>query len=131
MKPADAALCVLVMSIWASNVVAARFTVLELPGWFTITIRMLIIAVTLVPFVRFPRRHIGKIAALSVTMGTGHFGLMYVALQNISGGAAALILQTAVPFAAHSCLAHLSRTSRLDPGLRHRVLVLRHIPACR
>ena len=36
---------------------------------------------------------------LSVTMGTLHFGLMFVAIQHIYVGTAALIIQTSVPFA--------------------------------
>lgn len=99
MKPAHMALAVLVMAVWASNIAAARFAAVEIPGWALITIRMAVIAVTLVPFVAIPRGHMWKIFWLSVTMGTLHFGLMFVALQHIYVGTAALIIQTSVPFA--------------------------------
>ena len=36
---------------------------------------------------------------LSLTMGTIHFGLMFVAIEHIQVGTAALIIQTSVPFA--------------------------------
>jgi O-acetylserine/cysteine efflux transporter len=99
MKPAHMALAVLVMLVWASNIVAARFAAAEIPGWALITVRMAVIAVSLVPFVRIPRGHLWKIFWLSVTMGTLHFGLMFVALEHIHVGTAALIIQTSVPFA--------------------------------
>lgn len=100
MIPSHIALSVIVMAVWASNIVAARYAVLEMPGWLVITVRMAVLAAPLIPFVRFPRAHLGRIFALSITMGTGHFGLMFVALQRVDAGAAALLIQTAVPFAA-------------------------------
>lgn len=99
MKPSQIALIVLVMIVWASNIAAARFATAEIPGWALITLRMAVIAVTLVPFVAIPRGHMWKIFGLSVTMGTMHFGLMFVALEHIHVGTAALIIQTSVPFA--------------------------------
>lgn len=99
MKPAHIALAILVMAVWASNIVAARFAAAEIPGWALITVRMVVIVVTLVPFVAIPRGHLMKIFGLSVTMGTLHFGLMFVAIQHIHVGTAALIIQTSVPFA--------------------------------
>lgn len=99
MKPAHMALAVLVMAVWASNIAAARFAAAEIPGWALITVRMLVIAISLVPFVSIPRGYMWKIFWLSVTMGTLHFGLMFVAIQHIYVGTAALIIQTSVPFA--------------------------------
>lgn len=100
MTPTHIGLAVLVMAVWASNIAAARFTVQEMSGWLVIALRMAVLALPLIPFVRFPRAHLGRICALSVTMGTGHFGCMFVALQEIPAAAGALIIQTTVPFAA-------------------------------
>jgi O-acetylserine/cysteine efflux transporter len=99
MKPSDIALSVLVMAVWASNIAAARLAAAEIPGWFLIAVRMTVILVVLLPFMRFPRDHLAKIFWLSLTMGTCHFGLMFVALEHIHVGTAALIVQTSVPFA--------------------------------
>jgi O-acetylserine/cysteine efflux transporter len=87
------------MAVWASNIAAARLAAGEIPGWALISLRMTLIAITLVPFVAIPRGHMWKIFGLSVTMGTMHFGLMFVALEHIHVGTAALIIQTSVPFA--------------------------------
>ncbi len=100
MRPSHIALCILVMAVWASNIAAARLAAAELPGWFLIAVRMTVIAVALLPFVGFPRAHLKKIFLLSITMGTVHFGFMFVALEDIHAGTAALIMQTSVPFAA-------------------------------
>lgn len=100
MRPAHIALAVLVMAVWASNIVAARIGASAIPGWTLIALRMTVIAVTLVPFVRPPRGHLRKIFWLSVTMGTLHFGMMFVALEHIHAGTGALIIQLSVPFAA-------------------------------
>ena len=100
MKPSHIVLAVLVMAVWASNITAARIGAAEVPGWALITLRMAVIAVTLVPFVRIPHGALGRIFGLSVTMGTLHFGLMFVALEHIEAGTGALVIQTSVPFAA-------------------------------
>lgn len=100
MKPVDIALALLVMAVWASNIVAARIGAAAIPGWELIALRMCVIAITLVPFVRPPIGHMRKIFALSVTMGTLHFGMMFVALERIHAGTGALIIQLSVPFAA-------------------------------
>jgi O-acetylserine/cysteine efflux transporter len=99
MKSSDVFLAVAVMAVWASNLSAARLAGAEIPGWALITLRMAIIAVTLVPFVPFPRGYLLKIFWLSITMGTLHFGMMFVAVEHIHAGTAALIIQTSVPFA--------------------------------
>lgn len=99
MKSSDIALSVLVMAVWASNIAAARLAAAEIPGWFLIAARMTVILVVLLPFMKFPRAHLRKIFWLSLTMGTCHFGLMFVALEHIHVGTAALIIQTSVPFA--------------------------------
>ena len=100
MRPAHIALSVLVMAVWASNLVAARLAAGEIPGWCLIAVRMAVIAVVLLPFVRYPRGHMRKIFWLSISMGTIHFGFMFVALEHIHAGTGALIVQTSVPFAA-------------------------------
>lgn len=99
MQSTHTMLAVLVMAVWASNIVAARIAAAEIEGWTLITVRMAVIAITLIPFVGIPRGHMGKLFGLSVTMGTLHFGLMFVALEHINVGTAALIIQTSVPFA--------------------------------
>ena len=86
------------MAVWASNIVAARIAAAEV-GWTLITVRMAVIAITLIPFVSYPRGRMGKLFGLSVTMGTLHFSLMFVAIENIHVGTAALIVQTSAPFA--------------------------------
>lgn len=99
MKRIHTMLAVLVMAVWASNIVAARISVAEIPGWTLITLRMAVVAITMLPFTRIQKGKMGKLFGISVTMGTLHFGLMFVALEHIQVGTAAVIIQTSVPFA--------------------------------
>ena len=48
-------LAILVMAVWASNIVAARISAAEIQGWTLITLRMAIVAITLLPFIRIQR----------------------------------------------------------------------------
>ena len=99
MKINHTILAIFVMGIWASNIVAVRIGTEEITGWTLVTLRMTLMTLILLPFVPYPRGHIKKIIGLSVTMGTFHFGLMFVALERIQAGTAALIFITSVPFA--------------------------------
>ena len=99
MKINHTILAIFVMGVWASNIVAVRIGTEEITGWTLVTLRMTLMTVILLPFVPYPRGHIKKIIGLSVTMGTLHFGLMFVALERIQAGTAALIFITSVPFA--------------------------------
>ena len=99
MKSTHTMLAILVMAVWASNIVAARISAAEIQGWTLITLRMAVVAITLLPFIRIQRGRMGKLFGISVTMGTLHFGLMFVALEHVEVGTAALIIQTSVPFA--------------------------------
>ena len=65
-------LAILVMAVWASNIVAARISAAEIQGWTLITLRMAVVAITLLPFIRIQRGRMGKLFGISVTMGTLH-----------------------------------------------------------
>jgi O-acetylserine/cysteine efflux transporter len=58
------------------------------------------VALILVWFVPRPRGRMAEVAALSVTMGSLHFGMAYVGLQGIDSSVAAVAMQIQVPFAA-------------------------------
>jgi O-acetylserine/cysteine efflux transporter len=54
----------------------------------------------LLPFARMPRGRLGAIAALSVTLGSVHFSMMFTGVAGTDAGVAAILVQTQVPFAA-------------------------------
>ena len=91
-------LALLVMLIWGVTVLSVRVTVTELPPLFTAGLRFCFIAVCCLPFVRFPRRRLKEIIVLSVTFGSGHFGLLYIGLASTEAGLTGILLQLGVPF---------------------------------
>ncbi len=100
MNPRDAVLLLLVMLIWGLNFVFAKWAFAHWPPVMVTAARFAVTAAVLLPFARFPRGRFGSIAALSVTLGTIHFSLMFTGVSGTDAGVAAILAQTQVPFAA-------------------------------
>lgn len=100
MRPRDVAAAILVMLIWGCNFPMAKLGLGELPPMLMMTVRFALVAALLCPFVpRPPRDKLAQVLALSVTLGGIHFGLMFSGLARIDAAAAAILIQTQVPFA--------------------------------
>lgn len=95
-----AAIALLVMFLWGVNFVAAKLGLQEFPPMLMLSIRFLLVALVLLPFVPVPRDKMGPIAALSFVLGTVHFGLMFNGIKGVDAGVAAVAIQLQVPFAA-------------------------------
>ena len=105
-------LALIVVGVWGVNVLAVRLTVTELPPIFTAGLRFCLIAVFCLPFVRFPKKRLKEIIALSVTFGSGHFGLLYIGLTSMEAGPTAILLQLGVPFSMMlACIVFKDRIS--------------------
>jgi O-acetylserine/cysteine efflux transporter len=100
MPPFHMFLALLVMVLWGFNFVAAKWGLEELPPLVLTSLRFLMVALVLVWFVPRPRGRMAEVAALSVTMGSLHFGLAYIGLQGVDASVAAVAMQIQVPFAA-------------------------------
>lgn len=74
------------MGVWAPNLIVVRVGTEEIKGWTLVTLRMTLMTVIRLLFVPYPRGHMKNIIGLSVTMGTLHFGLMFVPLERILAG---------------------------------------------
>lgn len=94
------ALVLLVMVIWGFNFVVAKLGLEELPPLLMMAIRFGLVALLLVWFVTPPMGYFRQIAALSVTLGSLHFGLIYVGLSKVDAAVASIAVQLQVPFAA-------------------------------
>lgn len=88
------------MVIWGANFVVAKIGVTHMPPLMLISIRFLLLGLILIPFVPFPRGKMWQIAALSVVLGTMHFGLMFTGLKGLDAGVASIAIQIQVPFAS-------------------------------
>lgn len=100
MRTTDILLALLVMVIWGANFVVAKIGVTHMPPLMLIGIRFLLVGVILAPFVPYPRGKMWQIAALSVVLGTLHFGLMFTGIKGLDAGVASIAIQLQVPFAS-------------------------------
>ncbi len=101
MRPADLALAMVVMVVWALNLVISKIGLSELPPLLFVSMRFGLAAVLLVPFVKIPtRQHLKPIFAVAVTMGLVHFSLMFLGLNGIDPATAAIAINLQVPFSA-------------------------------
>jgi O-acetylserine/cysteine efflux transporter len=93
------ALGVLVMFIWGSNFVVVRWGLGMLPPLLMAAIRF---ALTLFPAILFfkkPNVSWGSLALYGLSVGTGQFGLLYIAMNGfISPGVASVVMQMQVFF---------------------------------
>ncbi|WP_298369211.1 EamA family transporter [Azospirillum sp.] len=90
----------LVMALWGLNFVVSKWALHEFPPLFLMCIRFALVAALIVPFFRIPRDKILKVAALSVTLGSVHFPLMFTGLNGIDAATASLAVQAQVPFSS-------------------------------
>jgi O-acetylserine/cysteine efflux transporter len=100
MKPADFASMVAVILLWGFNFPLAKLGLSEVPPLLFMTLRFIIVAGLLCPFVRLPRDKVGGVMILAVLLGGLHFGLMFNGLARMDASTSALLSQTSVPFAA-------------------------------
>lgn len=100
MSARDVAGLVLVAIVWGVNFAVVKAGLAELPPIFFVALRFAGVAVVLAPFVPLPRRKLGQLALLSVTLGGLHFSLMFVGLRDLDVATAAIAIQLQVPFAA-------------------------------
>jgi O-acetylserine/cysteine efflux transporter len=99
LSPRDTALGLLIVFIWGTNFVVVRWGLGQLPPLLMAAIRF---ALTLCPaifFLKKPNVSWGSLALYGTCVGTGQFGLLYIAMNGfISPGVASVVMQTQVFF---------------------------------
>lgn len=99
MKTSDIALLIGVMVFWGLNFVVGKWAVMELPPIFAIACRFALVAAILLPFVKVPHAHLGRIALLALTLGCVHFSLFFSGMRGLDAGLGSIVAQSQVPFA--------------------------------
>ncbi|WP_163574285.1 DMT family transporter [Halomonas faecis] len=112
MPPRDLLLGLLVVTLWALNIIVIKLGVTELPPLMLTTLRFALVAALLVPFHPVARHQLPFLALLSVTFGTLHFALLFIGLGQAEAGTGALVVQMGTPFA--TLLAVVFLGERLD-----------------
>jgi len=100
MRPIDLLQILAVVLIWGFNFVAIKTAVTEIPPLALTVIRFLIVGLLLTPFFRPEKSQLKPLLLLSVIMGVGHFGLLFVGLRGADAATAALLIQLGVPFSS-------------------------------
>lgn len=90
---------ILVVAIWAFNVVAIKLGVTELPPLFMTFLRFIVVSAVVVPFARVTREQLKTLMVLAFTFGFMHFSLLFVGTRYTDAGTAAIVVQLGTPFA--------------------------------
>ncbi|EWH02496.1 DMT family transporter [Halomonas sp. BC04] len=95
----DLLLGLVIVTIWALNIIVIKLGVAELPPLLLTTLRFILVAALLVPFHPVARHQLPFLLLLSVTFGTLHFALLFIGLGEAEAGTGALLVQMGTPFA--------------------------------
>lgn len=98
MSARDLFLGLMVVLLWGFNIVTAKWGVAVIPPLFFTALRFALVAALVVPFVPLPRAALKPLLILSLTFGTGGFGLMFTSFTLLDGSTAAIVHQLVVPF---------------------------------
>lgn len=92
---------------WGMNFVMAKLGIQEIPPLLFTTLRFAIIAVVLLPFLKWAPGQMLKIVVVALTAGAVHFALMFTGLNFTDASVAAVVVQLNVPFATFLSIAFL------------------------
>ncbi len=98
MKFTDYFLVLLSTFILGVNYVAVKIGVAEFPPLFMVALRFTIVASILIWFAKAPGKYFPAVLLFSFTMGTLHFGLIFIGFQQVDASLVAIIFQLGVPF---------------------------------
>ena len=101
MQPSHIAIAVGTALLWGFGFVTSKYGADHMPPLFFLALRFALMALMLLWFVRPPAGRWLAVALFALTMGAGHFGLFYVALNiGVEASTAAIIWITQVPLSA-------------------------------
>ena len=83
MKPWHIALATAMAMLWGFGFVTSKYAAGHMPPLFFLALRFIAVSLLLVWFVRLPRGQLMAVMLFACSMGAGHFGLFYIALDKI------------------------------------------------
>jgi O-acetylserine/cysteine efflux transporter len=96
-SPVDVLLLLMVTFIWGSNFVVIKFGLQGFDPLLLALLRFAMAAFPLIFLLPRPKLHLGWLVLNGIVMGSGQFGLLFMALQNgITPGLASLLMQLQV-----------------------------------
>ncbi len=113
MTPQHLALMIGVNFVWALTLVSAKIGVSEMPPFLFTGLRFLLVAVVLLPFLKFHKGRMWTIFAIAMTAGGIQFGIFFTGLRIAEDvSAVALASQLGVPFATLLSIVFLNEEVR-------------------
>lgn len=93
-------LLIFIILLWAANLIAIKYAVMELPPLTAATLRYFFTSLVFLPFLTWPGKdQFWKIFQVSFLMYVLHQGLLFIALGYLGAGSTSVLLQTQVIFA--------------------------------
>ena len=133
LSPRDAALGLLIVFFWGTNFVVVRWGLGMLPPLLMAAIRFALVLFPAILFLKRPNISWGSLALYGISVGTGQFGLLYIAMNGfISPGMASLVIQMQVFFTIAIAAGRNGEKPRthqllgLVPAIAGVVLILMH-----
>lgn len=99
MAPQHLLLLVAISIAWGMNFVVAKLGLAEFSPLLFTSLRFAMIAVVLLPFLKWAEGQMGKVLVIALTAGGLHFALMFGGLSLTDASVAAVVVQLNVPFA--------------------------------
>ncbi|MBU3082488.1 EamA family transporter [Acinetobacter baumannii] len=94
MSTKDSILCILVMFLWGAQVSFVKIAEMEIPPFFMLALRFLIIALFTLPFVlTITKKDFFKIALITVFVSILHFGCLYIGISLVKASTSAILYQ--------------------------------------
>ena len=101
MQPSHIAIAIGTALLWGLGFVTSKYGADHMPPLFFLALRFTLMALMTVWFVVPPRGRWLAVGLFALTMGVGHFGLFYIALNiGVEASTAAIIWITQVPLSA-------------------------------
>ena len=98
MKRNDILIAILVSFAWGSNFIAAKYSIIEVPGFLSLAMRFLISGLILLPFVSKPKITFRELYAASLIFGVFYLGSLYYGLHlGLNTSLTIIMMQLNIP----------------------------------
>ncbi len=109
----DVFLAILVAFLWGSNYVGLKFNLEEIPAFLSVSMRFLLTAIILIPFIPKPKISFKELYKVSITYGIFYVAFVYYGVGlGVNPGLAVIIAQLVAPFSV--IVARLVLKEKLD-----------------
>ena len=118
LSPRDAGLALLIVFFWGTNFVVVRWGLGTLPPLLMAAIRFALVLFPAILFLKKPNVSWNTLALYGLSVGTGQFGLLYIAMNGyISPGLASVVMQMQVFFTIAVAAQRMGEKPRLHQML--------------